>query len=168
MRKKNKLEQFFDEAPSWALNLLPLFSTVIGAIVLWATWYFYKDIYTVPSFQWYNWLQPALMVFAGFMCLIASRLLAKRRSDGWDYLWLAISMVPIILALRLVIVIVRFIGFTVRWLGDNVGQIANGSIFDRISLSPFNIANIVVVIVIVLFALLRRRDKSEKIPKEYK
>ncbi len=166
MSKKNKLEQVFDEAPSWLLNLLPLISGVIGAIVLWATWYFYKDIYTAPSFQWYNWLQPALMVFAGFMCLIASGLLAKRKTDAWDYLWLAISMFPIILALRLVIVIVRFIGFIASWIRDNAGQLADGVIFDQISLSPFNIVNIIVVMVIILFALLRRRDKSEKIPKE--
>ena len=106
------------------------------------------------------------MVFAGVMCLFASVLLAKHRPDAWDYLWLAISMFPIILALRLVIVIVRFIGFTASWLGDNAGQLANGSIFDQISLSPFNIANIVVVIAIVLFALLKRRDKSKKILKE--
>ncbi|TGE35564.1 hypothetical protein E4K67_24935 [Desulfosporosinus fructosivorans] len=168
MSKKNKLEQVFDEAPSWLLNLLPVISAVIGVIVLWATWYFYKDVYTAPSFRWYNWLQPALLVSAGLMCLIASRLLANRKTDGWDYLWLAISMVPIILALRLVIVIVRFIGFTASWLGDNVGQLADGTILDRISLSPLNIANIVVVLVIVLFALLRRVDKSENIPKEKK
>ena len=166
MSNKNKLEQFFDEAPSWVSNLVPLISAVTGAIVLWATWFFYNDVYTAPSFQWYNWLQPVLMVIAGVMCLFASGLLAKRRPDAWDYLWLAISMFPIILALRLVIFIVRLIGFTASWLGDNAGQIANGSIFDRVSLSPFNIANIVVVIAIILFALLKRRDKSKKILKE--
>ncbi|HBW36793.1 MAG: hypothetical protein VR66_07945 [Peptococcaceae bacterium BRH_c23] len=61
-----------------------------------------------------------------------------------------------------------FIRYAVRWIGDNAGHLADGTFFDQISLSPFNIANIVVLLVIGFLALLSSLDKSKKTPKEKK
>lgn len=168
MPKKNKLQEFCEKAPSWAVNVLPIITALVGGLVLWATWFFYKDIYAAPNFYWYNWLQPVLMILAGFMCFSAAALLAMRNSAGWEVLWTAVSLIPLILALRLVIVIARFIGFMVHWVGDNAGQLADGTFFDQISLSAFNIANIVVVVAIVIVSLLNRPNKYSKKPKERK
>jgi len=131
MTKKNKLQELCENAPNWVVNVLPMITALVGGLVLWATWFFYKDIYAAPNFYWYHWLQPVLMILTGFMCFIASALLIVRNSAGWEVLWTAISLIPIIFALRLVIVIVRFIGFVIHWLGDNAGGLADGTFLTK-------------------------------------
>lgn len=168
MNKKNKLQLLGEKAPSWVINVLPMISVLAGVLILWVTWFFYQEIYAGPNFQWYNWLQPALMILAGVLCFIASALLAIRSSAGWEVLWAAISIIPLILALRLVIVIVRFVGFMINWIGDNAGHLADGTFFDQISLTPLNIANIVVVAAIVIISLLNRSNNYARKPKEKK
>jgi hypothetical protein len=167
MSEKNKLEQWSNDAPKWLVNLMPLISAVAGIVGLWATWFFYQDEWNSTSFPWFRWIQPALMVFAGFMCLVAAVLFAVRKRSGWDVLLMAMSIIPIIFALRLVIIILIFIGFVGRKIGDNASRIMDGTFFDQISLSPRNIViQIAILVIVVVIFLFNRADKAKKSSKE--
>lgn len=152
---------------------MPLISVIAGAAVLWATWFFYQDDWNSTSFPWFRWIQPLLMVIAGLLCFIAATLFVVRKpSSGWELLKTAVYMIPVILAIRLVIVIIIFIGFVGRKLGDNAGRIMDGTLFDGINLSSRSIVIqaviIVVVVVVVVCFLLNIAKKAKKTSKENK
>lgn len=150
MSDENRLQQFCNDAPGWVTAILPLISAAAGGIVLWATWFFYSDLY-LSGFTWYNWIQPALMILGGLLALAAAPLFVMKRSAGWDLLWTAIVMIPIILALRLVIVVILGIGH----LG---GLILDGSLPARLgSISPASIAVTVVILAVIGVASLLKR-----------
>lgn len=154
MNDENRLKQLCSDAPGWVTAILPLVSAAAGGLVLWATWFFYGGLY-LSGFTWYNWIQPALMVIGGLLALAAVPLLATRRPAGWDLLWTAIVMIPVILALRLVIVVILGIGH----LG---GLILDGSLVDRIgSISPMSLAvSVVILAVIGVASLLGRAEET--------
>ena len=164
MYNKDKLEQLIHDAPSWVVILLTFIVTLVGGIVLYITWFYYKDLWNATNSNWFYWIQPALMVLSGVMCLIAAPLLAMRNSESWNYLRTAFNLVPIIFAVRLVIVALRFLGY----VSGNVGGLMDGTLLDSISMSSKNIANLVIVIAIVLFALYRASRKSKNLPGDKK
>src|SRR3712207_3681038 len=93
--------------------LLAVLSAVAAAFVLWVTWYFYRDVFNVPVVDWLGLVQPALMMSGGVMGLVAAGLLLLGHTAGRDVLKTAVSIFPLILALRLFVLILRLIGFTV-------------------------------------------------------
>jgi len=157
MNDENRLRQLCSDAPGWVTAILPLVSAAAGGLVLWATWFFYGGLY--PSgFTWYNWIQPVLMVIGGLLALAAAPLLATRRPAGWDLLRAAITLIPIILALRLVIVVI----FAVGHVG---GAVLDGSLVDRLgSISPASIAVTAAILAVVGIASLLGR--SEETPED--
>ncbi|WP_292517857.1 hypothetical protein [Methanoculleus sp.] len=154
MNDENRLKQLCNDAPGWVTTILPLVSAAAGGLVLWATWFFYGDLY--PSgFTWHNWIQPALMVIGGLLALAAAGLLVMRRPGGWDLLWAAITMIPVILALRLVIVVILAVGHV-------SSAVLDGSLVDRLgSISPASIAVTVVILAAIgIASLLGKADET--------
>lgn len=136
---------------------MPVVSALTGIIALWATWYFYKDAWDDPAFPWYRWIQPAFMAFGGILCFVAAALLMMRKDSGRDVLRVAIGVIPVILALRLVIVAILF-----------AGKIFDGTIVDRpgeISLVKIAV-NIAVVAAIIWFVQQGKSSASKKAPGE--
>lgn len=157
MNDENRLKQLCNDAPGWVTTVLPFVSAAAGGLVLWAIWSFYGGLY--PSgFTWYDWIQPALMVLGGLLALAAAPLLAMRKPAGWDLLRAAITLIPVILALRLVIVVI----FAVGHVG---GAILDGSLVDRLgSISPASIAVTAAILAVVGIASLLGR--SEETPED--
>lgn len=133
---------------------LAALSAVAGIIALGAVWYFYADHWQAGDLPWYRWIQPALMSLGGIMALAASPLILSHSEHGKPLFQMALGMIPVVFALRLLIVAVFL-----------VGRLFDGSIFDRmpehIEASPLKIAiNVVVVIAIVQLVQWRMKAKS--------
>jgi len=129
----------------WNTFLLPLLSAVAGVTALWATWFFYKDSLSSPEFHWYLWIQPILMVLAGVLSLVAAGLLLMRKPIGKELLSAALSIIPLILAIRLVIVVMIFVGNVIRWGYD-------GTLLDWIH--HFSLASPKIVISLAVIAAI--------------
>jgi hypothetical protein len=130
-----------------------------GTFVLWLTWYFYRDALSVPVIDWLGLVQPTLMIVGGVMGLGAAVLLALGHTAGRDLLKLAFSILPLILALRLVALIVRVIVFMVGWVFNNASGIIDGTAFVDVRLSAWNIANIVLLVALVVYWGVRKRTQ---------
>ncbi|MBP1996542.1 hypothetical protein [Paenibacillus eucommiae] len=161
MNENSKKGQQDNGSLDWNASLLSLISLAAGIMILWATWFFYKDALDTPGFPWYRWIQPILMVLGGILSLIAAALLLMRRDSGMAVLKTAVGIIPVILALRLLIVIIIFIG-----------KAFDGTIMARlndITMSPLKITiNVAVVVVIILLVQLGKagKSKSDKAMKE--
>ncbi|TYP68937.1 hypothetical protein [Paenibacillus methanolicus] len=129
-------------------------SAAAGIIALGAVWYFYADNWQAGDLPWYGWIQPALMALGGIMALAASPLILARSEHGKPLFQMALGMIPVVFALRLLIVVVFL-----------VGRLFDGSIFDRmpehIEASPLKIAiNAAVVIAIIQLVKWSKKAKS--------
>ena len=89
----------------WEYRILPFLSVAVGAIVLWSVWFFYHDRWGDSDFPWYRGIQPVLMVIGALLCFFASIQLFLRQPSGKDWLKMAWAVIPIIFALRLLIVV---------------------------------------------------------------
>ncbi|MDQ6418883.1 hypothetical protein RB620_05455 [Paenibacillus sp. LHD-117] len=101
-------------------RVLAVLSLLAGILVLAGTWFFYQERIDWPNFHWYHWIQPGLMVLGGLLCFGAAigYLTGNRDNNSKNMLILAGSMIPFILALRLVIVICVAAGMGIEWLAD--------------------------------------------------
>lgn len=141
-------------------GILAVLSAAAGTFVLWLTWYYYHDALGVPVLDWLGLIQPMLMVVGGVMGLVAAALLAFGHSAGRDVLKMAFSILPMILALRLVVLLMRVIVFMVGWGLNNAGGVMDGTAFVDVRLSLFNIANIVVLVAFVVYLGVRKRTQG--------
>ncbi|MFC4099654.1 hypothetical protein [Paenibacillus xanthanilyticus] len=129
-------------------------SAAAGVLALWAVWFFYADHWQAADLPWYRWIQPALMALGGIMALAASALILARSEHGKPLFQMALGMIPVVFALRLLIVIVFL-----------VGRLFDGSIVERmpeqIEAHPLQIViNVVVVIAIVQLVQWSKKAKS--------
>jgi hypothetical protein len=127
-------------------GILAVLGAAAGTFVLWLTWYFYRDALSVPVIDWLGLVQPTLMIVGGVMGLGAAVLLA-------------FSILPLLLALRLVVLIVRVIVFIVGWGFNNASGIIDGTAFVDVRLSAWNIANIVLLVALVVYWGVRKRTQ---------
>jgi len=148
--------------PYWTYRVLPLISAMAGAAVLWAAWFFFGDSFGESGVRWYYWITPVLLALGGLLCLAASPLLLMRKSAGRDLLKAAVGIIPLILAIRLLIVVTLFVDMVIR-------RIFDGTLFDfvgELDYNPFKIAiNVAVVAAIILFVVIGKAAKSKQTPK---
>lgn len=165
MNKASKFQQQVSaHVPNWVIRVLPLISLLLGGLALWVTWFFYYDHLNLNDLHWYQWIQPCLMLLTAIMILAAALLFSLRKSSGWDMLELALSLVPITLALRLLIVVVRFVRFLIQSASDNAASFIDGSFLNQLSFSPKLIINLIVVAAIALFVIMKKNKKARKTP----
>ncbi|WP_308637220.1 hypothetical protein [Paenibacillus silvisoli] len=139
-----------------SFGTLGTIGAVAGPLLLLVTWLLFRNKW--ESLAWYGWITPALLTLAGVLCLLAAILLLARRTAGRDVLELALALIPITLALRLVTVIVIFIGTAARKLFD--GSI--GSFFSDLDFTSTKfIVNVAVVVVIIALVSIRRTAKNK-------
>ena len=135
--------------------LFPFISIILGGGALWYTWFRYTSMINQPDSQWYGWVQLALFVLMGILCVSAAVLFILGKSSGWSMFTTGLSIVPLILFSNLIILVFRGI--------QNIMQ-GNADLFlDRLIAQPQKI----VLIVIVLIALgwlgtLNERNKNRE------
>lgn len=149
---------------------LAALSALGGGIVILGTWLFYRERLVAPAGNWLAWLQPTLLAIGGVLALIAAAQVATRRPGGRETLRLALSVVPVILATRLIVVGVRVLVLAAGWLWENAATLSPGTVgaaAERLVQSPRNLANLIVVALIVLVAAVatalatkERRDEG--------
>ncbi len=105
MIEETKTQQPPQDNSVWDYRILPFLGVVAGALVLWSVWFFYQDRWGDSDFPWYRGIQPVLMVIGALLCFFASIQLFLRQPSGKDWLKLAWAVIPIIFALRLLIVV---------------------------------------------------------------
>ncbi|MFC4776048.1 hypothetical protein ACFO9Q_04545 [Paenibacillus sp. GCM10023252] len=120
----NRLQRITQSAPKWVQGLMPLLALLISVLVLYLTWHFYQGFLISAPFNWTDWIQPALMTLGAFLGLLAAVLLFMQRREGWDVLTASLSLIPTVLAWRLILVVSA-------WL-SSLGGGGNGS---RMSIS---------------------------------
>lgn len=150
-----------DEAPPrWVAPL----SALTGVAALWAAWAFYHERLLAPGVEWYAWIRPALLALGGALGLVAAPLLAARRPGGATVLRLAIGTIPLFFLAGLAVVALRFARFiagTGRDIANGTGRPDLGVLLDRLWSSPLTLANIVVVALVLLIALVSKAGKHE-------
>ncbi|MFY0758022.1 hypothetical protein AB1K32_03950 [Metabacillus dongyingensis] len=103
----NDEEKSKDQPPKWLLPILPFISLALGGASLWFSWFRYTRMVNQFGFQWYNWIQPVLLVLAGILFFYAALLFIIGKPSGWAILINGISVIPVILFINLVILIGR-------------------------------------------------------------
>ncbi|SFT26686.1 hypothetical protein [Paenibacillus sp. BC26] len=151
---------------SLPLNTLGLLAVLAGIAFPLVTWLLFRNSWGSPDFHWYEWLTPILLLLGGAMSWLAAAMLFSRRTAGRDMLELAIAIVPITLAMRLLIVIIVLIGTVARRLLD--GSVVD--FFKDLELSSGKLLiNIALILVIITLIIVRTNAKSKpQPPKENK
>lgn len=144
------------EVARWLTGLYSLLSFVLGSAVLGGVWWFYRDRIDGADFHWYHWIQPVLIVCAALLCWGAAIgfLRGNRVDNGMQMLKGALAVIPIILALRLVIVAFVF-------LGKGIGWIKEGASFEGFSMVRSGLwVPIVIIAVIIVSKLLSKKNSD--------
>ncbi|SDX58057.1 hypothetical protein [Paenibacillus sp. CF384] len=146
---------------SLPLNTLGLLAVLAGIAYPLVTWLIFRNSWDSPDFHWYEWITPIALLLGGAMSWLAAVMLFIRNAAGRDVLELAIAIVPITLAIRLLIVIVVFIGTIARRLLD--GSVVD--FFKDLEVSSGKLLiNIALILVIITLILIRTNAKSKSTP----
>lgn len=136
-------------------------SAVAGVMVLAGTWLFYHERLLAPGNDLLSWVQPTLLVIGGLLAIVGAALIAARRPSGLEVLKLAVGVIPIILAARLIIVVLRAAGFLGGAIAANPGQFLPGAIGERIASNPRSLLiNLALIVALVVIAALSRAGKA--------
>jgi hypothetical protein len=156
-------QQAHDEIPHWLAALL---SAVAGGLVFGGTWFWYRERLPLFGADWLAWVQPSLLVCCGLLCFFAAASLAARHPRGREVAGVALGCIPVILAARLVVVVLRAIGKALGWLGANATELTVGNLYGWLRDHPRSVAinlaiSLVVIIAVILSNHAKKHDKSD-------
>jgi hypothetical protein len=138
-----------------------LLYAVAGGIVLVGTWYFFGRHLLASDTEWYAWIRPMLLALGGVLCLFAAVLTAARHPSGRDLLQLAVGIIPLVFAIGLLILPLRFIGGVMDWIGGNAALPSFDGVIDRLWSSQQRLAlNLAVIAAVILLGILGHSAKS--------
>jgi hypothetical protein len=129
---------------------------LIGLGVLCGTTLFYTRVVDVMTFDLLNWVQPVMLGASGTLCMIGALVLLKNARAGRVLVQFALGLLPLILAWRLVLVGFRMAMRAAEWSIANADRMVDGSMLREWRPSWLVIANIVVVLLIVVSAVLTK------------
>ncbi len=162
MTNETGFTAFFARLPLFAARIISLAVMVLGIAVLWSVWFFYEERWRHGELISYYGIQPLLMIGGGTLAFISGCLMMTRSFRGIRLLKLALSIIPLILALRLIILIVRAIGYAVNWIGDHAAEFMDGSILTRIGdINPLGFAPLAIVILIAIIVKIGKKKSSQ-------
>jgi|SRR5690554_4281852 len=142
--------------PPWLVSLLPIAGVLAGGAVFALTWLLFRDRVTEPDFPWHGWITPGLLALASALFALSSLVALVNRRSGVTTFWAAASLLPVVLAVRLVIVIGVLAWNVIGWIGD-------GTLADRLGnvrlITFWPLA--VVIVVSIIAALVRGRNEQE-------
>jgi hypothetical protein len=146
-------------------RLLGLLSFLGGISVLGGTWLFYRERLGAPGFDLLSWVQPALLTIGGLLGVLGAGLVLARHPRGQTVLGLAVGTIPLILAARLIVVVLRGLGLLGRSIADGGFLAGTAAIVDRARLNPLSLAiNLTILIVLIVVAVLRTARQSGESP----
>jgi hypothetical protein len=134
--------------------LYPFLSGIVGSGVLWYVWLRSLNLLQRADAQWYEWIQPVMLVLVGVMGLWATLLFIMRRPLALSVFKLGLSIVPLLLLVNLLILLIRVI--------VNVFQGNAGVLLERILNQPYKalLIPIIVIMLMLLGALTKNEDRK--------
>ena len=136
-------------------------ATALGSgVVLGAAYIVATARLHAPGAAWHDWIRLMPLACGGGLGLVAALLLALRRPAGRDVLRLAVGSIPLFLAVGLLLLPFRIAG---EFIGRRSGGIALptiGDLLDRLRHNPLPLANLALVVLIIVVALIGQRGKS--------
>lgn len=134
-------------------------SALVSGVVLWAAWAFYSERLQATGAAWHDWIGPLVLALGGVLGLVAAALLALRRPSGREVLQVAGATIPLFLAVGLLFVPFRVAGEIAGRLSHGIALPAFGDLVERLRQSPPFIANIAIVALIILVAIVGQVTK---------
>ena len=140
--------------PGSILFLFP--SGILGGGALWYAWLRFTSLISRIDADWYDWINPVMVLLLGFVCLWASLLFIIKNSSAMSIFKLGLSIVPVVLFVNLIILVIR--------VAIGILQGNAGFFLERILSYPHKalLIPIIVIALLILGVLTKTEEKKAK------
>lgn len=138
--------------PVW----LSFISTLLGGAALWYAWLRSTNLLSRSDINWYDWIQPSMVVLFGLLSLGSAMLFIMRKPEASSYFKLGLAIIPLTLFINLLILLFR--GVTSLWQGNA------GFLLERVLSQPqkFILIPVIIIALIMLDRLNNTEDQKTK------